>query len=545
MPLDPALNLTGDPNVVKVSASDVSGTRECGRFVALKTRPRVKVIDGWKRLFPEGDRAPFPLGDIVDLLVEADGQDFATYEAQSAWLTKAIDQRGVHRLVRPYVVLAVENILETHDSIEAEVGRLRLLIANPQVGTADRQLTAWAPLYTTDDGIREIRKFRLGSVRADEESMRWALVGAYVAAEYRGGPMPHRIRVVEIGAVDGRLKVLFDGTADEARSRFRARGKDLARAAVENDNVVACHACGDCKTAGSCRALVKVDGVLGQPGRGYRSRSVSAKDLDQYAQCPAQWLLDSELNFPSGDEGGDGAARGLAVHKWLRAAHARGVPCADADLPQPKGGLGPAEGILTAEEYETAYPFLVQHLRQCPLGGDAVLIVADENVYGYDHRAEVVPAIRPDLMYRVGDRLVIREFKTAEQPHEAGRDDAYNRFLQVPFSIGMLKAGLMQHYGATSGTVEFELITRSQAFVWTWDVDSPAVANVAAGDVARAVTDWHVDHTWATKPGPHCAWCPVRRWCPDSDAWQSQTAAPAALAIVGTNADLGSDEAPF
>jgi hypothetical protein len=545
MPLDSTLDLVGDPNIVKVSASDISGTHECGRFLGLKTRPTVKVIDGWQKLFPQGDRAPFPLGDIVDLLVEADKCDFATYEAQSAWLTEAINRRRVHRLVRTYVTLAVENILEAHESIEAEVGRLLLLVADPVVGPPNRRLTAWAPLYTTEDGIREIRRFRLGSAKADEESVRWASVAAYVTAEYRGGPPPHRVRVIEIGAVDGSLKVLFDGTATEARSQFLASGRDLARAVAEDDHVVACHSCGDCKTAGSCRTLVSVDGVLRQPGRGYSSRSVSAKDLEQYALCPAQWLLNSELHLPSDSDGGGGSARGLAVHKWLRAAHARGVPCTDVDLPQPGNGLGPGEGILTEGEYEAAYPFLGHHLRQCPLGSDGVLVLADENVYGYDHHAEVVPVIRPDLMYKVGNRLVIREIKTAEQSYEEGRDDAYDRFLQVPFGIMMLKAGLMRLHGATSATMEIELLTRAQPFVWAWEVDNPAVANVAAGDVGRAVNDWHVDHTWATRPGPHCAWCPVRRWCPDSDAWDYQTPARADLAIVGTISDQNSGEAPF
>lgn len=139
--------------------------------------------------------------------------------------------------------------------------------------------------------------------------------------------------------------VLFDKTAAETRSQFLAYGRDLARATAEDDHVVACHSCGDCETAGSCRALVNVDGVLRQSGRGYSPRSVSAKDLDQYALCPAQWLINSELHLPS-DEGGDGSVRGLAVHKWLQAAHSRGVPCADADLPQPGSGLGPAEGVL-------------------------------------------------------------------------------------------------------------------------------------------------------------------------------------------------------
>ena len=274
MPLDPALNLTGDLSVVKVSASDVSGTCECGRFLGLKTRKKVQVIDGWQRLFPQGARAPFPLGDIVDLLVEAGRHDLPTYEAQSAWLTEAIDRRGVHRLVRAYVALAVENILDAHESVGAEVGPLRLLVVNPETGTDSRRLTAWAPLYTTDDGIREIRKFRLGSVRADEESMRWASVAACVAAEYRGGPAPRRVRVIEIGAVDGSLKVLFDGTAAEARSQFVAHGRDLARAVADDDHVVACHSCGGCKAAARAEHSLASTGSSGsRAGATVRARS--------------------------------------------------------------------------------------------------------------------------------------------------------------------------------------------------------------------------------------------------------------------------------
>jgi hypothetical protein len=112
MPLDGALNLTGNPGFVKVSASDVSASHDCGRFLGLKARPLVKVIDGWQKLYPQGARDPFPLGDIVDLLAEADRQELATYEAQSAWLAAAVARRGVHRLLRAYVTLAVENILE-------------------------------------------------------------------------------------------------------------------------------------------------------------------------------------------------------------------------------------------------------------------------------------------------------------------------------------------------------------------------------------------------------------------------------------------------
>lgn len=532
MALHSSLDLTGDPSRVKVSASDVSGAVACGRYLGLKTRPEVKGVDGWRRLLaPWDDRPPFPLGDVLDLVREADGRDFTTYQDQARWLVDAMDRHKVHRLVRAYVSLAVENVLDAHESIMAEVGPLRLLPGEPWAGTADRKLTAWAPVYETSDRVREIRRFRLGSARPDEEGARWCLVAAYVAAEFRRGAAPERVRVVEIGALDGSVEVLFDGTAAEARAAFVESGRSLAVAAAEGDHVVPCRSCGECKAAGSCRSLVSVDGMLGQPGKGHSSRSVSPADLERYGVCPAQWLLDSCLHLPSEAGGGEAAARGLAVHRWLKVAHARGVPCVRADLPAPGDGLGLAEGVLAQPEYEAAYPFLLQHAGRCPLGEGAALVLADDNVYGYDHDAQVVPVFRPDLMYRLGGRLVIREFKTAERPYESGRAEAYEKHQQIAFGLAMLNAGLARHHGASSAAVELELLTADGRFVWTWEADDPAVASVAAGTIGRAAADWHEDSTWATRPGPHCDWCPVRRWCPDSDAWQrDRAAAPATLA---------------
>ena len=140
---------------------------------------------------------------------------------------------------------------------------------------------------------------------------------------------------------------------------------------------------------------------------------------------------------------------------------------------------------------------------------------------------------------------MIREFKTAERPYESGRDEAYDRHLQVPFAIAMLNSGLLARYGASSGLVELELITSSDRFVWTWDADDPAVARVAAGTVRRAVADWHVDKIWETQPGPHCAWCPVRRWCPDNEVWQNGPAKSGQDAAVSLVPVPAPDEPPF
>jgi hypothetical protein len=549
MPLDPSLDLTGDPRFVKVSASDVAGSSRCGRFLALKTRPAVKAVDGWRRLFsPWDERMPIPVVDMIALVRAAHKRNHQTYQAQSAWLAQALDAHKVHRLLRPYIQLAVDNVLEVHDSIEAELGPLRLL---PQeelaVGTQDRLLAAWAPLYETADGIREIRRFRVGSARSAEESEKWSVVAAYVAATYRTGAPLKRVRVVEIGAADGTSSVLFDGTQEEARARFAASGRSLAAAAADEDHVVPCRSCGNCKAAGSCRALVPVDGMLGQPDRGHSSRSVSPSELEQYMRCPAQWLLDSGAHLPKEDNSGEGAIRGRAVHRWLQAAHARQAGCNPADLPAPGTGLGLADGVLTEADYELAYPFLLQHVGHCPLTSDAdVPALVEEDLYGYDHQAEVVAVTRPDLVYRAGDVLVIREFKTAEQPYGSGRDEAYGRHLQIAFQITMLNSGLLARQKADSGVVELELLTHSERFLWRWDAGDPAVAAAAMADVRRAVQDWHSDNTWKTKTGPHCAWCPVRRWCPDSDKWQVGHSAAAdgggALALTPVPA---TDEPPF
>jgi hypothetical protein len=134
--------------------------------------------------------------------------------------------------------------------------------------------------------------------------------------------------------------------------------------------------------------------------------------------------------------------------------------------------------------------------------------------------AEVVPVTRPDLVYIRNGSLVIREVKTARAPYGGGRDEAYDKHLQIPFMISLLDAGFSAHYGQIHGAVELELLTPDDASVWTWSTEDPAVVGVARGDVRRAADDWHDDDEWLTQPGPHCGWCPVSRWCPDQDAWE-------------------------
>ncbi|UZJ26904.1 PD-(D/E)XK nuclease family protein (plasmid) [Rhodococcus antarcticus] len=491
--------------------------------MAFKTRPKVKAAS-WHQTY--SDDMPFVLRDVHELVAEAhriDGID--DYAALHAWLLRQLDARGVPRLIRPYVETAVENVLDVHDSIEADLGPLQVLALNPAVGPPARRLTVWGTLYTTVDGVREVRRVRVGSAHdvPTAADVAWSTTAAYVAATVSSLPAARRVRVVEIGAGDASCAVLFDGTPDEATTIFVTEGRDRARALVEQDHVVPCRSCGDCKVTGVCGGPVQVDGMLGQTAVGVVSRSVSPTALEKYARCPAQWLLDAEAHLPKEPVDSDAIVRGDAVHRWLETAHHRGTACNEADLPNPAGGagLGLAGGVLTPDDYAAAYPYLRGHIAVCPLQTRGAAVVAvEETIYGWDASAQVVPATKPDLLYRLGDRLVIRETKSMQSP-PGDKDDAYSRYLQVPFMLALLDAGLAALHAAVAGVVELEILGPDGPEVWAWATDDPVEVAVARADVRRAVDDWHVDTTFEAAPGPHCVWCPVRKWCPDRDAHQN------------------------
>ncbi len=540
---NPPLAIGGTPRMIKVSATDVASTSACGRHLALKTR-KVTSVDGWSRSFAPYGQDPFPLGDVIDLVALAhDGPGLDDYPAHTRWLDDQMRARGTHRLVRDYLIRAVDNVLEVHEEIEAELGPLRLVVLHPQIGSGDTILTAWGPLYEAGDGTREIRRVRVGAVR-DEDDRLWTATAANVAANHRDR-FSRRVRVVEVGPLDGSHTVLFDGSADEARALYATTARTRARAVTEADHVVPCHSCGTCKAAGSCAALVPADGFLGQATAGHKSRAVSPSSLAKHATCPAMWLMETELHLPRTGGDSPGAARGRAVHLWLEAAHRRGVGCRPEDLSDAGGGtsLGLADGVLTHDEYRTAHPYLVHHPAVCPLNdtGIAQVVHVEETIHSFDRTAEVLPTAKPDLVYRDADTLVVRELKTSEHPYLGGRDEAFDKHLQVPFLLRLLQTGLLAHHRATVGVVEVEVLTPDGAEVYTWRTDSPGVMAVAAEEVERVAGPWHTDAIWPTRPGPHCGWCPVREWCPDRDAWESRAAAE------GPHADpaVPEDEPPF
>ena len=515
-------DLIGNQDNVRVSATDIANHDSCGASMALKIRPEVSS-DRWQRSF--GAEKTFILGEVAQLVRSAHVADEANDPATlTVWLQEQLERRKVHRLLRPYAMRAVPNILQAHWDLEDEIGELRMIRSDPSIGRPPRTLWVWAPLYSTELGVREIRRYRLGGAhdKPTEDDMLWAHTAAHIAATYDALPAVTRVRVVEIGAGDGSLKVLFDGSPERATSEYDAHARGVAGALGDLLDVRPGFACSSCKIAGICEALTPMPGMLGHPSKGYASRSVAPSDLDRYRVCPAQWLLASDLHLPRTDEYTEAQTRGLLVHEWLETAHLRGVGCTDADLPEPGSGMGVAQGVMTAAEYAVAHPFLRHHVSTCPLAADSVEVLAvEESAFGFDADADVVTVTKPDLVYRVGDRLVIREFKTSSSLPKGGAEQIYGQTTQIAFLLSMLSSGLKDAYGAADATVEVEVLTPGGSELYAWDLDDDEVLTMAREDLASAAGRWHFDSTWETNPGDHCLWCPVSQWCPDSEAFQT------------------------
>ena len=215
-----ALDLYGNADNVKVSATDVASHQSCPRYLALKIRPDVRSRV-WQRSF--GSEDTFVLG-VVNQLVQAALRDRLgdQPETLSSWLRDQLDHLSVHRLLRPYVTTAVENVLEVHWEIEDQLGELKLITNDPWIGRPPRVLCVWGPLYGTATGTREVRRYRLGSAHQAPEpnDVLWAHVAARVAASARGPVPASRVRVVEVGAGSASLSVLFDDEPAAAVEAF-------------------------------------------------------------------------------------------------------------------------------------------------------------------------------------------------------------------------------------------------------------------------------------------------------------------------------------
>ncbi|GAB3188949.1 PD-(D/E)XK nuclease superfamily protein [Micromonospora palomenae] len=532
----PGIPLRRDEPVYRVSATDaetVASAQSCPLALALKVRPKTSPDTGeWTRR-----RGPFVLGVLADAIQDVGLRVKHGYELWDAVRLQARRFGSQHEGVRQFFDHALTQFFEYHEAREEEVGPLRFLDGWPDLQKGPRaSLFAWALLYETDTGCREIRRIRVAT--ASNKLTPWAYVAGHIAAQYQTSIEPQRIWVTEIGLNDGIEFHLISGESpDRVEELYQSDGRDAVLATTKGEERIPGRVCGGCEYLGGCESLIPLNGFLQTDNPGPWTRSVSASDLVLYETCPSRWYMEREVHLPRVEEGSEPLLRGLATHQWLAQAHGRSKACTADELPNPAdidrlGIVG--EAAVDPGDYELAYPFLRSHIDCCPLNDDSIRsLTAERTLYAFDAQADAVIATKADAFWLRGDTLIMREIKTVQVQPEADRDQIFSAYLAVAWDLVALETGFISHFGAVRGEVQLEILSPDAAVVHTYSTDDEALMRMARGRIRRLGRDWLADVQWAPTPNPGCTRCSVRRWCGIRDAWAD---------AVATKVDAGAED---
>lgn len=534
LPTWSGVTLRGSSAGVRVKASMHDGA--CQRKRWLDAHPNVSATPS-----SPGGSGPVVVGEVADLIVAALRQPRIDEHApRSAWIRSQLGRYSDrHRI---YLEHATETLIDLSLYLDEVHGPFtsRGLHAS-WTAPSGSELYAWALYFEGPGGLREARRIRMGSARGvDEQSRLWALHAARAVAGDSGQwRMPcERVVVREVGAYDGSDVVVLDIGRAELEGRYAADLRPALLSMLAEHDATPGFGCADCRIAPTCGALISADGMLGVTARASgRRRSIAASDLELHDRCPSRWYFERELHLPKETALGDAAARGIAVHAWLRHAHARGVPCALSDLPD----SADAQGWIAPSDYEMALPFLVQHVADCPLAVPGTSVLAHERTFHlFDAMANAVVAIKPDLVLQRGTTLVIVETKSSETvPVSSSRSEISSRYMQVNVLLCAAEA-LAASFGCNSATVELELVTASAWGRWSWDAGTALELSVARSDVGGRATSLLTDTAFDPRPGPLCISCSVRQWCASRDAYDPSTAS-----ATGVNNQAWTPGEPF
>ena len=523
--------MTGDPGLIRISATDLNDQPACPEQLAAKARPAVKPRVYPRR--PDPRYETFPLGRLMDVLDQ--------HEFTGAALRDALDTLTDDQTLHPGTLNWIRHAAECYIVSSADGGddpleavRNYWVIQRPgQRPDPTWEMYAWGRRYRTADGaVREFRFLRLGRAGDRPRPSAQIAVAAYTTAvgepaawpkpwsepfHLGSAPRAERIRVVEVGLLDGSRAVLFDGTVAQAEEYFAAHGRSSIRPLKGGGDRVPGADCLDCKQLTGCEAVNRAPHLLGIAGRaGQPLRSYAIRDGRAHAACPAQQHLRS-VRLPKLNEYGPEAERGLAIHDMLKNAHSR-TPrrcCTADDLPADPGNWTAGGRQLTGDLALGGAQMLRWHRQVCPyLHHDQITEATPEpQLSFYDTVANVLVLATPDLLYAEGPARVWREVKTKERHRWMG-DDMLLVYPQLALGLVILASGLLGG-DARQHRVELETLTPNSSNIELLDVGDPEVVARARVVVAALAESWHRDDPAVTKPGPDCQMCPVRMWCPD------------------------------
>lgn len=334
---------------------------------------------------------------------------------------------------------------------------------------------------------------------------------------------PNRVIVREVGLLNHSDHVLVDTTAPEARRLFTMQ-TPTQTAVLAGGATHAGTWCADRATRFHCPGIPTRAGILGVTVHSAWTRAVTPSDLTDQAACPRRAHLSRDLGLPRAPAvPGPALLRGQRVHRWLEAAHGRGVACTADDLPSDRLPPLAVELNLDTHEYRAVRPWLVNHLDSCPLRDpDAFDHAGEAEAVVWDTDANVVMSTRINHTHRhPRNGRILREVKTVSPRRLPETEtELLDLFPQVSFAVACLADGYDPVERATfdpdtagPGLVQLELLGEDHGVVVEFRPDDPDTALAARVALADAVDDRITDRQHAAMPGRHCTWCRMRDWC--------------------------------
>lgn len=525
---------TGSEDLLRISpGTGGEGAHDCPARSAAKARPALKprVKPG----LPWPELETFTLGPVKEAV------DAVEFEGASLDVALA-GLRASAALLHPGHLSYAEHAVRTYAELSAgeDLEPVRPYWVAQKENGRTWELYAWWRRYASADGkVRELRRLRHGT--AAESTPAEIAIGAYVAAHGRSaewpeprywgrpfqpyGPEPvvEHVRIVEVGLADGRPKVQFEGSVAEADAYYGEYGHEHITRVVNGGEHRPGSGCAECKLLTGCGELRRLPGILGLPSGPYPRRTVSVSGLRSYRTCPAQSFL-RELHLPKADEYSDSAKLGQAVHARLEELHRRdGHPaCTAADLPASEEDWPQGRWAVPEDMAALGRQMLEGHLRFCVFRDSGLIddVQVEPTLAFHDTAAQVVVIAKPDMVYREDGSWVWREIKTTRKRHWRN-SDLLEEFPQLALAVVLLARGALG--GDPAGSrVEVEVL-RPEGPGLEPDVEYIDPHDSERVDKALAVlrgyaADWRADETFAARPGKHCQWCPVSRWCPSSAA---------------------------
>lgn len=534
---------------IRLSATQIGTVEErlCLDNFALKSRPTTKISKTFTQNQAEEFHS-FPLGLLKDAFVSSFNAQGLAAELSDpiGFIKDALDQicsnlkNEIHQATKKWLADATMGFAKAWEKaaqLDIDINFAKIIdpIAFTQANVPVEWF-AWG-IYLTDEdfNIRELRLLKMHSAGSTPiNNLRLLTIikilrdgQANNGMDYRSPteplpgiwPTPERIRIREIGVLDGSEKLIFDQLVSELIFDESELNNAVLPKLAGGERKVSAD-CLKCKANSVCPSLITSPGLLGVLPTASRVRSLSPSKLQSYQRCNRAYFLQHELSLHNISQPASAQQkRGNWVHAWIEAAHKRNQTCHKADLPS-ASELGIVAKSLgwNQEQADVSLPYLKQHLIVCPIKSGTNL-KNEVEMWVLDSDAQTLLGTRPDLIYLNKNTLTWRETKSTDKTYDLTAENFMDVFPQIPLAVVLMSQvkqlpNLPNSWSeAKHRKVELEVLNSEDANLIQYDIADPLITHLAWQKLAQASDKWINDSDFIPMENPPCNWCQFSSWC--------------------------------